>query len=662
MRTYTPHSTMKPLMIKKLLICLCLGALTLGNAHAAPLDVTRQQFQQVRADLQAGKVDSFVALPAALRAYPLYPWLEYEYLKLSGAAIPDTQLATFVQRYPHSLLADEFYPVLAARLASKQAWNALLENLPATVTSTEVRCYRAQALAATGQKEAALSEGKAAWLQIEKNFPAACVPVTALLRAHVQLSTDDYWQRIRAAVEKNQSTLATQLAADLPPDQQAAVVVWVAMRQDPVPALENALKQPESAALRGAIAFGLERIAKKESATAENVWQRARQILHFTEQESAAVESALGMHQAMRHDAAAIARLAAIPDALRSQEASEWLVRIAARENDWARVLQAAQSIKTDNERDAAPWQYWQARALEALGKKPEAASMYANITQHTTFYGFLAADHLGQDYRTLADAPVDRQQRVAGLQRVAAVQRAFEWFALGEREQGRKEWFRALTPMDQPGKLAAAELALTSGDPNLAIWTLSRAKAWGEVNLRFPVVHADLVQKQAAAQGVLPAWVLGVMRRESAFDATAASSANAFGLMQLILPTAKDVGRKLGISINTKDDVFPLETNVQLGSAYLAQMLTRFNGDYAQATAAYNAGPGRPPQWSPRQTLSADQWVESIPFTETRDYVQAVMAYTTIYDYRLNEGKGRRLSERLPPIAPNAKKFSPDP
>ena len=151
-------------------------------------------------------------------------------------------------------------------------------------------------------------------------------------------------------------------------------------------------------------------------------------------------------------------------------------------------------------------------------------------------------------------------------------------------------------------------------------------------------------------------------MRRESAFDATAASSANAFGLMQLILPTAKDVGRKLGISINTKDDVFPLETNVQLGSAYLAQMLTRFNGDYAQATAAYNAGPGRPPQWSPRQTLSADQWVESIPFTETRDYVQAVMAYTTIYDYRLNEGKGRRLSERLPPIAPNAKKLGPDP
>jgi soluble lytic murein transglycosylase len=653
---------MKPLMIKKLLICLCLSALTLGNAHAAPLDVTRQQFQQVRADLQAGKVDSFVALPAALRAYPLYPWLEYEYLKLSGAAIPDAKLVAFVQSYPHSVLADEFSPVLAERLANKQAWQTLLETLPATLNATAVRCYRAQALAATGQKEAALTEGKAAWLQIEKNFPAACEPVTALLRAHVQLSTDDYWQRIQVAVEKNQSTLATQLAADLPPDQQAAVAVWVAMRQDPTTALENALKQPESAALRGAIGFGLARLAKKESKTAESVWQRARQVFHFTPEESAVVESALGVSQAIGHDAAAIARLAAIPDALRSQEASQWLVRIAARENDWARVLQAAQSIKTDNERDAVPWQYWQARALEALGKKSEASSLYAKLTPHTTFYGFLASDHLGQDYRALAEPLVDRQQRISGLQRVAAVQRAFEWFALGEREQGRKEWFRALTPMDHEGKLAAAELALQSSDPNLAIWTLSRAKAWSEVNLRFPVVHADLVNKQAAVQGVLPAWVLGVMRRESAFDATAASSANAFGLMQVILPTAKDVGRKLGISINTKDDVFPLETNVQLGSAYLAQMLTRFNGDYAQATAAYNAGPGRPPKWSPRQTLSADQWVESIPFNETRDYVQAVMAYTTIYDYRLNEGKGRRLSERLPPITPNAKKFTPDP
>lgn len=82
----------------------------------------------------------------------------------------------------------------------------------------------------------------------------------------------------------------------------------------------------------------------------------------------------------------------------------------------------------------------------------------------------------------------------------------------------------------------------------------------------------------------------------------------------------------------------------------------TLFNGNYVQATAAYNAGPGRPPQWPPDIPLNADQWIETIPFTETREYVQAVLAYTTIYDHKLNADKALRLSDRLQPIMPNAK------
>ena len=123
---------------------------------------------------------------------------------------------------------------------------------------------------------------------------------------------------------------------------------------------------------------------------------------------------------------------------------------------------------------------------------------------------------------------------------------------------------------------------------------------------------------------------------------------------MQLIPPTAREMGRKLGLTIATNDDILQPVTNVRLGSAYLKDMLSTFNGDYAQATAAYNAGPGRPPKWSPLRTIKADQWIESIPFTETREYVQAVMAYTTIYDYKLNDGKGSRLLERLKPINPS--------
>lgn len=637
---------------------LAFALLALGAPlHAASIEDQRALFQQTYTDLQAGKVDSFAALSADMKQYPLYPWLEYEYLKLSFDGIPDVQLIDFTLRNPGSVMTDDIYARLAKRLAEKQDWQKILGWIPANPDDTDTQCFRTQALAAVGQKEAALETGKQAWLDISGNISAACAPVTDLLRRHVMLSTDDYLQRIRAAIDKNQITLASQLAADLPPEQRAAVDTWIQIRKDPASALPVALQQNDSAWLRAAIAYGIGKIAKKEPRNAESLWQQARQKLKFTPAESGEVESTLGMYQALNHEPAALTRLAAIPAEYRTEDGNIWLVRIAARLGDWKNVLQAAQNLHFDDERDAAPWKYWQARAQEQLGNKQEAASLYNSIAHLPTFHGFLAADHLGQDYSGLKIPPVDRSQRVEGLKRVAAIQRAFEWFALGDRSQGRKEWFRALKQMDNEGMLAAADLATRAGDHNLTIWTISRAKEWDEVNLRFPLVHTDLVQENARTQGIQPSWIFGIMRQESAFDTTAESPAPAYGLMQLITPTARTVGQKLGLSIKGKEDILQPANNVQLGSAYLREMLARFDGNYAQATAAYNAGPGRPPQWAPQQMINADQWAESIPFTETRKYVQAVMAYTTIYDYKLNNGKGRRLSERLPPVAPNAPK-----
>lgn len=641
-------------MSRLLLIAICCALSCILPAQANTPDNQRALFRQAYAALQAGDTDNFTTLPAELKTYPLYPWLEYEYLRQIVDEVADARILDFTQRNPGSVMADNLQRLLAKRLADKQDWQKLLTSIPADLDDTDTQCYRTQALAAVGQKQAALEVGKQTWMGIGKSISDACLPVTDLLRRHVALSTDDYWQRIRAAIDKNQTTLATQLAADLPPEIRTTVATWVQIRQDPATALPTAFQQTDTPYLREAITFGLERLAKKQPQQAETLWLQARQKLKFTPEESGQVESALGMYQALRHDSTALARLAAIPAEHRTQDGNLWQARMAARYGDWEKLLDATRQLKFDHPRDAAGWQYWQARALEQTGKQREAASLYAEIAPQASFYGFLAADRLGQDYSGLQAAPVDRSQRVAGLQKLAAIQRAFEWFALGERAQGRKEWFRALKLMDKEGMLAAADLATRSGDPNLAIWTISRAKEWDETSLRFPLVHTDLVLEQARTHGIQPAWILGVMRRESAFDPNAESGAKALGLMQLIPPTARHVASKLGLRVNGKDDILQPATNIQLGSAYLRDMLGKFSGNYAMATAAYNAGPGRPRQWAPEQLTSADQWVESIPFTETRDYVQAVMAYTTIYDYKLNNGKGRRLSERLPPVPPN--------
>lgn len=649
-------------MSRLLLTLICCVLSSTPPALAESPENQRDVFLQTYNALQAGNASPFASLPTTLRQYPLYPWLEYTDLKQRFDTLSDATVLDFMHRYPESLMADDLGILFAKRLATRQDWRTLLTTIPATLDDTDTQCYRTQALAAVGQKEAALALGKQTWMTLSKSLSDACIPVTELLRRHVVLSTSDYWERIRAALEKNRTTLATQLAVDLPPEAQNAVTTWISIRNAPAETLPTAMRQPDNAYLRDAIGFGLERLAKKEPQQAETLWQTARQSLKFTSEESAKIESALGIQQALRLDPAALKRLAAIPAAQRTQEANLWLARIAARQGEWETLLDATQHLQFEHERDAASWRYWQARALEQTGKKAQATTLYTQIAPQATFYGFLAADRLGQRYTSLQTPAVDRSQRVAGLQKVAAIQRAFEWFALGNREQGRKEWFRALKQMDKEGVLAAADLASRQNDHNLAIWTVARAKEWDETHLRFPVVHTDLVLEQARNQGIQPAWVMGVMRRESAFDATVESSAKALGLMQLIPPTAKAVGSKLGLSIKGRDDILPPATNIQLGSAYLGEMLGKFSGNYAQATAAYNAGPGRPPQWAPNKLINADQWIESIPFTETREYVQAVMGYTTIYDEKLNPGQGRRLSERLQPIAPHAPIPAPTP
>lgn len=619
----------------------------------------REAFQQAYAALKAGKTSVFASLPASLRQYPLYPWLEYEYLRQEFDDIPDAQIIDFTLRNPGSVMADALYARFAERLASRQDWQKLLTTIPADLDDTDTQCYRTQALAAVGQKQEALANGKRVWMTLNENLPDSCAAVIDLLRRHVQLSTDDYWERLRDAIDKNRITFARELAASLPQEQRDAVDLRIRLRKDPADTLPLAFKQAESPYLREAIAYGLSRLARKKPQQAETLWQQARQTFAFTPQESAQVESTLGMYEALDHKPAALTRLAKIPPEFRTEDGNLWLARIAAREGDWNSVLDATQQLSFDHERDASAWEYWRARALEETGKKQEANTLYSKIAHISNFHGFLAADRLGQAYDSLELPPTDRNQRIAGLQKVAAIQRAFEWFALGERARGRSEWFRVLKEMDTEGKLATAELATRSGDPNLAIWTISRAKEWDEVNLRFPLVHTDTVMEQARKQGVNPAWIFGVMRQESAFDTYAESGAKALGLMQLIPPTARHVAGKLGLSVRGKEDILHPTTNIQLGSAYLRDMLNRFNGNYAQATAAYNAGPGRPPQWAPTRTIPAEQWVESIPFSETRRYVQAVLAYTTIYDHKLNNGKGQRLSERLLPVAPNPPKVA---
>ena len=186
---------------------------------------------------------------------------------------------------------------------------------------------------------------------------------------------------------------------------------------------------------------------------------------------------------------------------------------------------------------------------------------------------------------------------------------------------------------------------------PDRAILSAGRAEQRRAVALRFPVIYVDEIARQARRFDLQPAIMLGLMRRESGFIADIKSPAGAVGLMQLMPATARFVAGKIGRDAGNLVLTNP-ETNIEMGAWYLRFTLDRYDDHIALAAASYNAGPHRVKKWlPPTGSVPADVWIDTIPFDETRRYARAILAYATLFEWRMKEGETTRLEQRLPAV-----------
>ncbi|HKE47940.1 MAG TPA: lytic transglycosylase domain-containing protein, partial [Rhodanobacteraceae bacterium] len=167
----------------------------------------------------------------------------------------------------------------------------------------------------------------------------------------------------------------------------------------------------------------------------------------------------------------------------------------------------------------------------------------------------------------------------------------------------------------------------------------------------RFPLALEARVKREASDAGIDPAWAYAIIRAESAWMTDAHSHADAYGLMQLLPGVAKHMAQSEKLAYNRPSDLFDPTLNVQLGTRYLGRMADRFDGNPWLASAAYNAGEAPVGRWiDARSSLDPDFFIETIPYKETREYVARVLAFSVIYDWRMN-GKALALSARMPRI-----------
>jgi soluble lytic murein transglycosylase len=300
-------------------------------------------------------------------------------------------------------------------------------------------------------------------------------------------------------------------------------------------------------------------------------------------------------------------------------------------------VLAASHSIITQGRAH-----YWLGRALAAEGKDPKPEYERA-ATWPTTFYGQLAILALGESpaarIAKLRDPTWTRDTALAFTEH--EVLRAAAWLiAWGDPSRARV----FLTRMDELAPIPAeraltAAFALQAGMPDGAVFV---ARRMGRDGLALP--HAGWPTPYDPVAPPDPAFSLGIMRQESSFEIGALSPSGARGLMQLMPPTAEAVARLLGIRISVPALTSNADDNIRLGTAYLQEMLTRFDNSLPLAAAAYNAGPGRVAQWlnengDPRTgPVDMVDWIELIPVGETRNYVQRVNENVVMYRAALHE------------------------
>ena len=591
-----------------------------------------------------------------LQGYLLHPYLDYERIKQHLKQTSDQTIINFIQQNKQTWFADNLRSEILVRFAKQKKWNEVLtvynQSSLNNYGGSKAKCAVLEAKMHTEKGDdliKTVDESLGFWLS-GRSRPKNCNSLFSFLRDKGLIDESLTWQRIALAMNKGSTSLAKALAKYT--SDKSLVKVWVYARKKPAKVLKNKRLQKDNTRTRQMIAYAVKRLARKKSQKARVLWGQFQKTHAFTLEEKADVESYIGVREAQNHNPYSLLKLASIPAKLRSHDAKLWMARIAIRQGDWEKLLNAINSMQTEDQQKDI-WQYWKAYSERKTGNTITVD--LEKLASNSSFYGFLAADELKKPYSQLLKQAEEWKYLTPQIKKMPALQRATELFAIGKSRLAKKEWFWALKKLDKQDKLIAAAYALEINQPYMAIVSVSKTKEWNQTDLRFPLEYQNLVKNAAREQAINPAWVYGIMRRESAFDPTIVSSAKAKGLMQIMPATAKLVAKKLGIKTHKTSDLLIPEKNARIGTAYLSQLLNKFDGNYVKATASYNAGPYRIPKWLPDFPINAARWIESIPFNETRNYVRAVMSYTTIYDYKLNFKNRRnlRLSQRLQMVAP---------
>lgn len=621
------------------MIRLLLALLIISVSHQANAISDEALFQHARESYVARNEIALSEDAAQLNTqkYSLTPYADYWLMLLRLDQAPDDEVINFLSQYAEMPFADRVRGEWLKKLAKEQNWPTFFEHL-ANFHREDIalQCYGMLGHTLLGNSDIK-AQAKTLWMTTTE-LPSNCNQLFDALQKTGALSSQDIWARFRLALQDGKLSLAKSIILRLPNIDGADMKLLDRVYQTPQLILDKKTVSFKSRFGAEVNLYALDRLARSKIDDAVSTYDKVQGL--FDAKNRAFGWGRIAYHAARAHHPQALDYYALAKDTPLDKEQLAWQTRAALRANDWNAVLSSISGMQPKQSEESA-WRYWKARALKEQvvyenEQAVEANALFSQLSKERHYYGWLASDELEAINNAPADDYAVTEIEVMAIASQPAIKRAFELQRLDMRWEAKAEWVWAMRDFDDKQLLAAAEYALRQKWYDIAITTADNTKQVHDFNLRYPTPYRNLIRASANDEKLDEAWIYGLTRQESRFMHYAKSGVGAAGLMQLMPATAKWAAKRMGLDDYNNDMIHDLSANIQIGTYYMRYTQDLMGGQSVMATAAYNAGPSRAKRWMAREPLEAAIYIETIPFAETRTYVQKVMANAHIYAPRL--------------------------
>lgn len=636
------------MQFRKLMLLTSSMLMSLSSVAMNKTDLAN--FNKAESLLQAKNYKDYYQVKAKLTKTPLYPFLQYQEISVDPDKFKKETIDAYLKQNQGSFWASQLKQDLANYYLKQKDWQKFLDYYDNNLGFTG-KCYAVVAEYNVGDKEKAINDFTNLWLS-RANLPRACDDFESIWESKADLSERQIRLKAYALASSGRVKEALKwIDKTTNKELQGFYELWLKATQNPKKYMDDwTVQYHHINGFSSAVISVMANLSAKDTHYAEDFWLAFKQKHLLDNKTINLINAEIAIDYARAHNKKAIQWLKDIEDEYATSLLWQWRLRTAIYWNDYNAYLnwynKLPQSLKSED-----GWRYWQAKSYQALKQDDKAKPILTALAKDTSYYGFLAADDLGLPY-ALNNKPVKVDQKtVDEMANNQTVLQIFDLYQIKEYGLSFALWRFSRNGFTNEEQLAIAELAEKQKIYQISTSAYANAGSWNNLTGLYPLAFWSDVQKAGKEFHIQPDVIISMMRQESAFRVHGVSSASATGLMQLLPTTAAFLAKKYRMSYED-DDLYKPQKVIMLGAANLNFMDQLFNNNLIIGMAAYNAGQGNAANWLPAQQLAADQWIEIIPFGETRKYVKNILRNMVVYNQAILGNKKFRLGQVMQPVS----------